>query len=234
MASSAAVSIHAHALGIQRNLPDTTHLEIDGESFLSVEASLEQFVSHYLKTYPTLTEIYDAQWRSPCERGQPFDDESGTRLISWQPAPRHLNTPHEHDFAGLENALGQEIHPSIKSYYGTFWSAGLEAKAPQGHVSLILLWNQNDVDRLIENLVGHALAKRRARMPLSLFFACTEMDSELFLSVHNETGEVLLEKPGHKAVDVIAASLAGFIDTLVPTSPGLHPERRHLLQSDHE
>ena len=40
-------------------------------------------------------------------------------------------------------------------------------------------------------LIGHALAKRRARAPFSVFFACSEQDSELFLSVDNTTGEVL-------------------------------------------
>lgn len=192
---------------------------------MSVETSLARFVSHYVETYPRLTEIFDPDWRSPCEAGQPFRDEAGITRIPWQPRRRHLNTPDEHDFAGLENALEREIHPSIKSYYGMYWSGGLEAEAPQGHVSLILLWNMQDIDRLIANLIGHALAKRRSRRPLSLFFACTDADSELFLSVHNDTGEVLLEKPGHKAVDVVAGGLAEFIDTLMPASPDLHPER---------
>ncbi len=96
-------------------------------------------------------------------------------------------------------------------------------------MSLILLWNAEDAARLIENLIGHALAKRRAKSPLSIFFACTEQDSELFLSVENTTGQVLIEKPGHKPVDVVAENLASFIDALVPAPPELHPERR-LLQ----
>ena len=80
-------------------------------------------------------------------------------------------------------------------------------------------------DRLIENLIGHAIAKQRSRSPFSVFFACTDPESELFLSVENASGQVVLEKPGHKPVDVVANSLAEFIDTLVPAPPELHPER---------
>jgi SecY interacting protein Syd len=195
---------------------------------LSVQTALSQFVSHYEKSYPELTEIFDPEWRSPCETSEPYQDDDGIVRVPWSPLARGLKVPEEHDFAGLENALETEIHPDIKAYYGSFWSGGLEAEAPQGHVSLILLWNAEDASRLIENLIGHALAKRRARAPLSVFFACTDQDSELFLSVENTTGEVLIEKPGHKPVDVVAGSLASFIDSLVPAPPELHPERSLL------
>ena len=192
---------------------------------MSVQSALENFVSHYQRSYPELTEIYDSQWRSPCESAQPFTDGTGVTRIPWQPLKRGLDTATTDDFTGLENALEVTIHPDIKAYYGSYWSGGLEAEAPQGHVSLILLWNPEDAERLIANLIGHAMAKRRAHRPLSLFFACTEIDSELILSVENTTGHVLLEKPGHKPVEVVADNLAAFIDTLVPAAPELHPER---------
>ena len=193
---------------------------------MSVQQSLEQFVSYYQKTYPELAEIYDPEWRSPCESAAPFVDDAGVSHIPWQPLRRRLDTTVAHDFNGLENALEVAIHPDIKAYYGSYWSGGLEAEAPKGHVSLIFLWNEQDAERLIANLIGHAMAKQRNKVPLSVFFACTEIDSELFLSVENNTGQVLLEKPGHKPVDVIADDLASFIDTLVPAPPELHPERR--------
>jgi SecY interacting protein Syd len=80
----------------------------------------------------------------------------------------------------------------------------------------------------VENLIGHALAKRRARAPFTVFFACTEPDSELFLSVDNATGEVMLEAPGAKPLRTVAPSLTVFLRGLVPAAPGLHPERRTL------
>ena len=194
-----------------------------------VRNALENFVSHYQKTFLELTEVYDPEWRSPCETAEPYTDEGGITRVPWQPLPRGLDTMTSHDFAGLENALEVEIHPDIKSYYGSYWSGGLEAEAPQGHVSLILLWNTEDAERLIANLIGHAMAKQRNKAPLSVFFACTEVDSELFLSVENDTGHILLEKPGHKPVETVADNLTAFIDTLVPAPPELHPERRQLV-----
>jgi SecY interacting protein Syd len=112
--------------------------------------------------------------------------------------------------------LERPIHPDIKAYYGSFWSGGLEATAAEGHVSLILLWNPADAERLIENLIGHSIAKRRVRAPFTVFFACTEFDSELFLSVDNDTGAVVLETPGAKPMRRVASSLTVFLRGIEP------------------
>lgn len=185
---------------------------------------LKAFVARYTEEFPDLYEIHDPQWRSPCEVGEPHAWPDGTQVVRWCPMERR----YAEDFAGLENALETTIHPDIKAYYGAFWSGGLEARASEGHVSLILLWNQADADRLIENLIGHAIAKQRARAPFSVFFACTEANSELFLSVENDTGRVLLERPGRKPRRTVADSLGAFLSELEPASPFLHPERTTL------
>ena len=90
---------------------------------------------------------------------------------------------------------------------------------------MLQLWNTADTERLIENLLGHALAKRQAKAPYSVFFACTAIDSEVFLSVENHTGHVILERPGYKPERTIAASLAEFIAGLTPAPPQRHPNR---------
>ncbi len=185
---------------------------------MPVTESLSHFVEHYLKSNPELQVPYDAEWRSPCEHGEPFAHavETGAsdpqQFIRWQPVKRSLAD----DFAGLERALDTEVHADIKAYFSAYWSSNLEAEAPDGHVSLILLWNPQDVDRLVENLIGHALAQRRSKSPLSLFFACTEPESELFLTVRNDTGEIQLEKPGYQPIRPVAESLTQFLDLLVP------------------
>lgn len=184
---------------------------------MSVADSLTTFVDHYLKSCIDPVTPFDASWRSPCESGQPFSRPGQTeQLIRWRPSLRHGVD----DFSGLEAALDIDMHPDIKAYFGSFWSAGLEAEAPDGHVSLILLWNPDDVARLIENLIGHALATRQTGTPFSVFFACTEPDSDLFLSIRNDTGQVLLEQPGRKPLRVVNDSLAEFIDSLTPAPPG--------------
>lgn len=187
-----------------------------------VEAALDDFVTRYLAAYPDLDDVYDPQWRSPCETGAQFPGDDGELRVPWQPLRRHGPVD---DFAGLERALEMPVHDDIRRFYARYWSGGLEAQAPEGHVSLLLLWNGEDVDRLIENLIGHALAKRRARSPFTVFFACTEPDSELFLSVDNDTGAVLLEEPGRPPLREVAPGLAAFLATLEPAAPQHHPER---------
>ena len=189
-----------------------------------VTDTLARFVSRYLEAFPDLYEVFDADWRSPCELGDPAVRRDGIEVVRWQPVARR----YANDFAGLENALETDIHPDIKAYYGSYWSGGLEAEAPEGHVSLLFLWNEADGRRLVENLIGHSLAKRRARASFSVFFACTENDSELFLSVENDTGRILLERPGYKPIRTVADSLDAFLGTLEPRSPLLHPERTEL------
>jgi SecY interacting protein Syd len=188
----------------------------------AVTAALDGFVARYRERFERLEQPYDPEWRSPCEVGEPYPGADGERRIVWQPVQRPLGSD---DFVGLERALEIPIHPDIKAYYGRYWSAGLEATAPDGHVSLLLLWNEQDADRLIENLIGHAMAKRRARSGFSVFFALTEPDSDLFLSIENDSGRVVLEVPGAKPKRVVADSLAAFLGTLTPASPNLHPER---------
>ncbi len=189
-----------------------------------VASELDTFVERYVQQYPQLIDPFDPQWRSPCETGEPFTALDDERYVSWRPLRRAFAD----DFAGLERALETTIHPDIKAYYGRYWSGGLEATAQEGHVSLILLWNPADAERLVENLIGHALAKRRARAPFTVFFACTEPESDLFLSVDNASGQVVLEAPGAKPIRTVAPSLTAFLRGLVPAAPGMHPERRVL------
>ncbi len=188
---------------------------------MSVRSALDNFVDDSRMSYPELTVTFDADWRSPCEIGDPTRRPDGSDQINWQPLPR-LPDSTINDFEPLERALEVEIHPDIKAYYASYWAAGLEAEAVDGHVSLLFLWNFNDVARLNENLIGHALAKRGSKSRMSIFFACTEPDSELFLTVENDSGIVLLEKPGYKPLRQVAESLTSFLETLVPRPPEIH------------
>ena len=180
-----------------------------------LDAAIDTFFEHYRKSFEALVTQHDPQWPSPCETGRPWTDAQGVAWTHWQPVRRHSTAA---DFAGLESALEMSIHPDIKTHYSRYWSANLEAEAPDGHVSLLYLWNQQDVDRLVENLIGHAVACRHNRTPFSVFFACTEPDSDLFLTINNTTGEVQLEQPGKAPLRVVAPCLAEFFDLLVPAA----------------
>jgi SecY interacting protein Syd len=185
----------------------------------AVKTAIKQFIDAYLvearasgKSFPRVE--FDPEWLSPCQH----ESVDADGLVGWQPVEQQESV----DFSGLENALELQIHPDIKEYYGSFWSGSLEATSREGHVSLIQLWNPQDFDRLIENLIGHALAKRRIRQAFTVFFATTESDSELFLSVDNETGAILLEEPGVPPRRQVDACLADFIRRL---EPSLEPPR---------
>ncbi|MBV1905532.1 MAG: SecY-interacting protein Syd [Pseudomonadales bacterium] len=180
----------------------------------TIKLALSNLMERYQDENPLLLQPYDPEWRSPCEQGSPFTDSSGQQVISWAPTVRSPSN----DFTGLENALETSIHADIKEYFSGFWSGPVETSSSEGHVSLILLWNQEDIDRLVENLIGHSLAQKRSQSALSIFFACTEPDSELFITVRNSDGVVQLEKPGHKPVREIEDSLLTFLGRLTPVA----------------
>ncbi len=170
--------------------------------------ALTQFIESTLSLTEAgeLASLYDPEWRSPCERRQAGDH------TYWQPTPQTEPV----SFAGLENALECDIHPDIKAYYTSYWSGTLEGNTDEGPVSLIQLWNSDDFDRLISNLIGHALSKQRTRSPYSVFFANTDPDSELFLSIENETGIILLEEPGKKPLREVESDISTFLARVEP------------------
>lgn len=189
--------------------------DADRESADVLTDAIDVFVDHYCKTHPRLVTPYDPDWPSPCERGSFWLADDDTKLIEWQPSQRTLESD---DFAGLEAALEFAVHPDIKTHYGRYWSNNLEARAPQGHVSLLYLWNDTDISRLTENLIGHAVACRHNKTPFSVFFACTEPDSDLYLTVNNTTGVVQVEQPGHAPLREVASCLEEFYGRLVPAA----------------
>ena len=176
------------------------------------EAALGRLIERYialchqqLDSLPI--QAYDPAWISPCQVGEP--DAQG--MIYWQPVARTT----EADFSGLERALETEIHPDIKSFYGSFWCEALDAKAEEGGFTLIQVWNPDDFDRLAENILGHAFVKQRINAPLTIFFACTDED-DFILSVENDTGKVVLENPGDLPIREVASSLPEFLNRVEP------------------
>ena len=153
-----------------------------------------------------LSSSFDPAWRSECEVYQ-YGEQTYWRPIR-QSSPVN--------FDGLANAVEQPIHKDIIAYYSTYWSGTLEADSQEGRVSLIQLWNAHDFERLIRNLVGHALNKIRSKHPYTVFFATTEPESELFLSIDNESGIVLLEEPGKSPIREVETNIETFLDRLEP------------------
>lgn len=176
----------------------------------SLDALLDRLVEEYSDKLGGLPRReHEVDWPSACEIGKP--DEHGA--ITWVPVERAPPA----SFKGVENALGVTIHPAIKAYYGSGWCATFEGCALEGNLTLIQIWNEEEFDILCENILGHALAKRHAKLPLTVFFACTD-EGELMLSVDNDSGEVVLEYPGEAPIRVIESSLASFLGRVRPVA----------------
>ncbi|MGI9322286.1 MAG: SecY-interacting protein [Pseudomonadales bacterium] len=175
---------------------------------MSVKAQLESLVARCLALARDglLASPYDADWRSDCEVYQ----SAGNTW--WRPVAQRPQV----NFSGIENALEAPLHPDLIAYYSTYWAGTLETDSSEGRVSLIQLWNQDDFERLRGNLLGHALMKQRRKQPLTIFFANTEPESELFLSLDNQSGQVLLEEAGRPPLRVVASGLAEFLARLAP------------------
>ena len=77
------------------------------------------------------------------------------------------------------------------------------------------IWNDDDAERLQQNLIGHVLMKRQLKQPETLFFALTD-EEDFIVSVDNASGQVVLEQVGKPAQQVLAQDLAEFLATLQP------------------
>jgi|TARA_B110000977_G_C11090460_1_gene496634 SecY interacting protein Syd len=155
-----------------------------------------------------LSSPFHADWRSPSELHQALD------LTYWKPIRQQAAV----SFEGLSHALELEIHPDIVAYYTSYWSGTLEADSAEGRVSLIQLWNLEDFDRLIANLVGHAMAKQKSREAFTVFIANTDPDTEIFLSIDNSSGAVLLEEPGKPPLRQVETDIHTFLRRLKPNT----------------
>lgn len=153
---------------------------------------------------------YDERWISPCQVGEP--DADGT--IAWRPVRR----PVVAGWSGLERALETTVHPDVAAFYGSFWCDCIPVTADEGTATLVQVWNEDDFAALQENLIGHALQKMRRGESLTLFVACTD-ESDFNLCVDNETGAVVLERPGEPPSRQVAATLAELLARMEPLAP---------------
>ena len=153
--------------------------------------------------------VWDEEWPSECVLADTGPDEQGN--VKWRPVAR----PYTNLFSSLENALEFKFHPDIICFYNSFWSDGLIASHPRGELSLIQIWNSQDEEMLKENLLGHAFAKIKNRLPITIFIGCTS-DNQV-IAIDNESGQVVLERPGYAAHETLANNVAEFINDLTPT-----------------
>ncbi len=107
------------------------------------------------------------------------------------------------------------FHADIKTYYSSYWSEGLNASTARGGLQLLQAWNDDDFERLLQNMVGHVLMKRRLKQAETLFFAVTD-DDDFIISLDNASGKVMLEQVGLEPKEVLAESLSEFLTQIEP------------------
>ena len=129
----------------------------------------------------------------------------------WKPWSR----PEMSDLQNIASALECVFHPAIHTYYGHGYAGQITASFKGLAVTLVQPWNEEDFERLQQNLVAHVLMLRRLKLPITLFLA-TVPDESRVISLDNETGEVVLEQLGKKKRWVLADSLPAFLQRLSP------------------
>lgn len=209
---------------------------------VTIAQSLAQFTQDYIKTcenetgnLPQVT--HDETWRSPCEDSSPVDGE----LVNWQAVAQ--NPPF--NFCDIESALELSIHEDIKSFYSLQFSGSLFGLHDNLQCELLQCWNDEDVKRLGQNIVGHTLMQRKLKQRHTIFIGCL-VNSEKMICVDNDTGAVVLEIAGQDERESIAPSLSSFLCQLTPlASPdnelayqapieikaGLMPRLKELMRS---
>ena len=176
---------------------------------LTTAQALAQFAADYSKTIADETGFlpqvsYDSEWSSPCEVGKPT--EAGN--IQW----RYVSREQEYHFENIEHALEMTLHHDVIAYYGSGYSGPMFVTAEGEQIELLQVWNEDDLTRLCENLIGHLLMQRKLKQSPSVFIGCV-VNSESMLSIDNNSGEVIIEVAGNKERRVVASSLTQFFES---------------------
>jgi len=182
----------------------------------TVQQFAEQYVNYYQKIHGVLPQVeQDEQWPSPCEQNK---TKNGAALLDghvfWQPS---VITSEQLSFVNVESALNTSLHEDIKNYFTSIYSESLEAQCEDGKLSLLFAWNEDDFQRLQENIIGHILMKQRLKQPITVFFAVTD-EEDTIISFDNDSGAVWVERVGCKPHKKLTDSIVDFINMLEPVA----------------
>lgn len=174
---------------------------------MTLDTALDDFISRFRQQHSDLTIEFDPEWPSPCYEQAA---EPGA-MVPWSP----VRQTQKNHFNNVESALDLTLDPQYCAYFTRYYSENLPARAEQGNCELLQVWNQDDFERLQQNLIGHLLMKKRLKQPPTLFFALTDED-DFILTVDNDNGSIMLEQVGKVPFKEVAKDLASFLSGLSP------------------
>lgn len=178
----------------------------------------KQYLDQYQQKHKHLPIIeHDDEWPSPCEIQKDNVQDENKFLsegeVFWQPID--VEKEHQLNFNNVESALELTLNSDVKTYFTTLYSETLDATCEEGNLSLLFAWNNDDFQRLQENIIGHILMKQRLKQEITVFFAVTD-EEDMIISVDNNTGAVWVERVGCQPHKKLAESLAEFLNKVSP------------------
>ncbi|MBV7317331.1 SecY-interacting protein [Shewanella sp. NIFS-20-20] len=179
---------------------------------VSCDIQLNDFLTRYIHSYQEqlgeLPRCYPQGMVSECLRDPLAEDDIS---MQWQWVSRSSVA----DFTNIELALGIKFWPDMVSFYGKIYAGTLYFHSEQGVGELLQTWNDDDLDILQKNLIGHIMMKQKLKQPLTWFIGLLA-DGDRMITVNNQDGSVWTEVPGHEQEQRLAASLGEYLQLLTP------------------
>ncbi len=161
-------------------------------------------------------QTYQQAWQ-PLPQSEHDDDgpalvrrnEDGIAL--WQAAQQMPSQ----DFANVAEALAITLHEDVGHFYGQWYAGSLYFQAAFGTGELLQIWNDDDRQRLQQNLIGHLLMKRKLKQAPTIFLGVLGEGEEMIV-LDNDSGSIWLEIPGARPHQQLAPTLRQFLQQLTP------------------